>query len=854
VKLWIVLSLTLFIFARCVRATTNDPPPAASGTVTTSARADRNPSSTQEIDRNLTLIKGNNASEARKLGATKLLEAGSAETIAKLAGLLQSKTPDLAAQIAVCTSIAGFERPSPLLLEPLMTLLGDSRPGLGEVLIPALHRFDSALLIERLQPIAADRSQARSRRLAAILVLGSTADDKNAVAALAALLDDPSRSVQAAALAAFAQATGAAHEDAKAALSWWQARVAMSQVEWLRTIHEARCGQVRAITAEKAELTKRLIAAYRDAYLQTPETGRSKFLQSLLDDAFPAIRSLGLDLINDLITDRKEINQELRPLIVEKLTDSDPKVRTMAARIVSDLRLTTALVKLTDAVALEAADDVRAAQVAALGRLDDVKAVPTLQERMNDESPMVVGEAAGALGSLARRGRADADLTSSVSKVLLDRYKKTSDTEVELREKLLLAMTNIGTTDFLPVFEREMAPDRSIPVRRAAIAGLAAAGDPSVAQKMRPLLSAAEFEIRLAVMDAMGKCGRSKEDLDALAIHLGAQREPDAGVRQRAWESYLLVVQHLTPDERFLVGHSFDLPDDRTAQRRRLDVLKALRTDATAYESLPSERRIDLLEQTADAQLKLADFVAAAASLEQATGLLKDPASPRYPALAAQCVEALLHGREDAHAIRRLAELTDGESINGELHDIPPLADVVRQELRARISGADDATNLEDALRLISLSTEFARKVGPSFEQEIDTIRTVAISKRDAAIDHLLAALANDPDAENKLIKDNPAVVLSRIYQILTAAPTGSAPVAEAEERLVKLARRLAPQWQGYPADAVPEKKAAALSELSEICKSSKQVHRVGESIESTTSAPIEKKIGLHTAEGSSDQ
>lgn len=823
------------------------PPRAATGPTTSASSA------AQDIEQNLALIKGNNAADARKLGATRLLEVGGPDAAGKLAAVLQDKSPDLAAQMGVCAALADFPHPSPSLLEPLLDLLGDPRPGLEEVLIPALNHFDRSQLIDRLRPIALDRSQERPKRLAAMNALGTIDEEKNAVAALAAILDDPSRSIRAAALSAFSQATGIAHEDPPAAKAWWEKHSQMSPVEWLRTVNTARNGQVRAMSGEKSELTRRLIASYRDIYLHTPESGRSPYLQSLLTDVLPAVRLLGLDLINDLITDRREIDQELKSLIAGTLADPDPKVRMMAARMVSDLRLTVGLAKLTDAIRREVADEVRAAQVAALGRLDDLQAVPTLTQSLSDESSLVVAEAATALGNLARRGRAEAPVSDAIIRVLVDRYQKTPQSEVDLREKLLLAMGNADAPDFRPIFERELRADGSSGLRRAAIAGLAAAGDPAVAATVRPLLASSEPDIRIAVLDALAKCGRTKDDLDALSQHLDPVREPDPAVRQRAWDSFLAVLQHAAPNDRLAVADSFDLPNDKTAQRRRLDILKTVKTDAVAYEAMSPEQRIDLLEKTARGQLQLAEFAAAAATLEQATALLNDPPSARYATFSAQCVAALLKGRADDHAIRRIEELTDGQSINGELSDIRPLADVLRDELAQRVATADDSSDLDQALKLAALSTEFAEKVGADFAQELAELRSDAIVKRDQIIDGLLSQLAGDPEAEGKLMKDNPHAVLSRIYQKLAVAP--AAPLGNgAEERLVRLARRIAPQWQGYSADTTPEKRAASLNDLREKCAPARPDAGLEASPDLSTSAPVEKRIGLHMPENSGEQ
>lgn len=806
----------------------------------------------RETDQNLALIRGNNTADARKLGALRLLEIGGREASKLLADILQKKPADLPAQIAVCAAIADSPHADPNLLPPLLDVLGDPRPGLEGVLVPALQRFDRSQVVERLRPLALETSQRRPKRLAAIDALGSMGEEKNAVAVLRVLLDDASRSLRAAALDAFSQATGIAHPDIAAAKDWWDKHSQMSTVEWLRTVNNARNGQVRALSGEKTELARRLIASYRDIYLQTPESARPPYLKSLLTDSLPAVRLLGLDLINDLITDRKEIDPAIKPLVAGTLVDPDPRVRMMAARMVSDLRLSVGLAKLTDAISRELVDEVRAAQVAALGRLDDLLAIPALTEKLADESAVVVAESATALGNLARKGRAEPQVSDAIARVLEDRYEKIPKSDPELREKLLIAMANIDAPVMRPIFVRELREENGVGLRRAAMIGLSAGGDASVAAMVRPLLASSDPELRLAAVDALAKCGRLNVDLDALARLLGPEGEPDPAVRQRAWDAFLAVLQHAAPHERLAVADSFNLPDDKIAQRRQLDILKTLRADAVAYESLSDDQRLDLLEKTARAQLQLAEFSAAAATLEQATGLLNDLESPRYAAFSTECVAALLKGREDEHAVRRLMELSDGQPINGELADIQPLARALCDELEARIASADDALDLESAMKLTTLSGKFAESAGPDVARDLAAWRAQAIAKRDGIIDDLLSQLAGDPEAEARLMKDNPQAVLSRIYQKLAGAPE-SVPANGDEELLVRLARRLAPQWEGYSADTTPEERTASLNDLRDKCAPPAPEARLMAPSDSSTSAPAEKKIGLHTVKNSND-
>ncbi|RIK66436.1 MAG: hypothetical protein DCC65_09850 [Planctomycetota bacterium] len=768
----------------------------------------------RELDENLSLIKGNNTPEARKLGASRLLEAGTDDSVGRLIALLVDEKADLPAQIAVCQAIAESESPPVTLVDPLLSLLGDARPGLVEAVGQAIRKYDSALVVGKLRPIALTASGPRARRLAAIRALGQLGDEIQAIAVLAGLFKDEDRVVRMAAFNAFSEATGVA--DPQAASDWYESRKSKSGLEWLRAIIEARSQQVARLKAEKSELTRRLVAAYRESYLTTPEPGRPKYLQSLLSDTLPSVRLLGLDLVNDLITDRKEINPETKGIIAELTLDPDARVRLRAARTVGDLRLGSAVTKLNEAQSREIDDDVRAAQVNALGRLDDITVMPSLVDRLSDDSLIVVGEAATALGTTLRRGQQNGAALDAAVPVIIERYKALPPDATETREKFLVAMTSIGAQRFRPIFEQHIEKSEPVRIQRAAISGLAAYEDAKAAERIRPLTTSTDPEIRMVAVTALGKCGGSEEDLSTLANLLLAEREPEPAIRQHAWDAYISVAQRLRPDVQVRISDQFDRADDKTAQRRRLELLRSLRADTVKFDSLTRDGKIDILERMADAQLELGEFTAASASLEQAMGLFPDQSSDRYASLAQRSVAALLAGKEDAAAIKRIGELFDGQQINGELRDAGPLADIIRGTIRARTAAALDATGYAESRGLIDAAGSLARIVGPDFERELAVLRDELIAKRSGDVDRLLTAIATDPEAEAKLFQHGRQAVLPKVYERLLEPPTTSAPAAEVEKRLVRLAKRLAPSWQGIETDATETQRRESLKALKE--------------------------------------
>lgn len=769
----------------------------------------------QQIEENLLLLRGNNTPEARKLGAAKLLQLGTPESIRPLIDLLSTPGGDAAAQLAIASAVGDAERPPTDLLNPLIELLADPRPALGQAAARAIQRFESEWVIRRLKPMATNSRGRPAERFAAISALGLFGDNIQAIAVLAALLENDDPAIRVAALEAFAQATGVGAEDPRAALTWWRRVSVMSKDQWLKALIEARSAQVRALQDSNAELTRRLVAAQREKYLLTPEAQRGALLQAMLRDNLAAVRLLGLDVVNDLITDRKEVGPDTRAIIVERVTDDNARVRLRAALRVGDLRLTMALPRLMEAIAQETNIEARAAQTSALGRIDDPAAAPLLEERLLDDSLEVVGEAALALGTLARRGQANPDVAARAAPALLARYQTLPPDRAGVREKFLTAMATVADESFRPVFEAEMQPDRPVNLQRAAIAGLAAYGDARAAEQIRPLLRSPTMEVRLAAVDALGKCGRSRKDLDALAMQSQPDRETEVGIRQRAWDGFLAVAQRIGPDEVMQIAQEFDRPDDPAAQRRRLELLRAVRSDLVRFDALPHATRIGLIEQMADAQMDLEEYAGAAASWEQVVGLLDDDDTAREAEYYRRAVSALLKAREDAEAVRRIEELTDGESVNGETVEPARLVDSVRQEINARITVAETrGVGFAEAVRLIELSGEPVRRLEPDAEAEWAAARQNVEARRDAVIESLLDAIVSDPQAEERLFQLGRDAVLPKIHQRLVARSATSAPADESEARLVRLARRLLPTWTGFNGGSTADDRAAALEAL----------------------------------------
>ncbi|MFH1419009.1 MAG: HEAT repeat domain-containing protein [Planctomycetota bacterium] len=771
----------------------------------------------KELDELLSLVTGNNTADARKLGAKKLLDVGTDAANERLASVLRQTPPDHAAQIAVCRAVAESPQPQPTLVDPLISLLGGGTDVLDAVVIDALRVCDNGRVVDRLRPIAADGSQHKERRQAAIRALGALGENMKAVAALIELAGAENGDIQAAALVAFRHATGTKRMNLETARAWWSRHASMSSDDWLRAINRRHLAEIRELRARTNVLTERLIAAYREAYVRLPEGDHERQLVLFLEDGLPEVREFGLDLVNAMITDRKEVGQEIKTRLAEMISDSQEGLRLKVALIVGDLRLTGSVSRLVQALEAERDSAVRAAFANAIGRLDGLEAVDALIGRLGDEAPSVVGEAALALANIARRTMdADPQVAARITVALLDRLKSVQPSAEDLRVKFLDAMSRIGSEPFRKVFGEEMASQRSVPVRRAAIAGLAGFGDAAAAAQIRPLTSAPEPEIRAAAAGALGKCGQGEADLAVLVNRLDGNGEPDATVRQRAWEAYVLVAQRLPAQDHLRIAEQFAVPNDEVSQRRQLELLTALRNNPKRFEQVGSgqpDGRVTLLESMADAHEQLGEFAAAAAALTQATDLLQDRADPRFVRLTSRAVSLLITGGEIDMAVRRIKE-SAAERDGSAMPDKTPLAEAVLRGIQARVDAIRDAATYADATRFIESMFPVRGQLGGDFEVKLDAARNGAEAKRNAVIAALLDSVGSDEESAEKLKAFGAQAVLPAIHARLSAMPTTTAPATPVETALVGVAKHLAPAWPGYPPSCSPAERAAALKKL----------------------------------------
>ncbi len=768
-----------------------------------------------ELDELARLVTGNNTPDARLLGARKLLENGSDAAVERITEVLRGASDPLAKR-TICEAIAdsfaaganGQSTPPRGLLAPVADLLG-TQPELNDLVVHALRRFSTDAVIETLRAVALDTTATEQKRHAAVAALGTMGDDLRAVGALVGLLDVNPIVPPPIVLEALSEATGVRHIDAAAAVSWWQGRKSMKPLQWLREVNERRIDETRRLRGEMDDLTRRLVAASREAYLRSSEAQQPDRLMEFLDDQLFSIRHLGLELINARITDRKEIAPQIRTRLLDLLIDADARIRRAAALLIGDVRPPRATDQLIDALAREEQPAVRAAEAVALGRLDEPAVISALVQALDDPAPEVVSEAAWSLGMLTRPGRAAQEPTDRVVDALHSRFDRIPAADEALRAKFLEAMAQIGAEAFSSIYSQVLDASESPKLRAAAIAGLAGLRDPAAAMEIRRWAGDADAQVRMAVVQALHRCGEAPQDLSILERRMNAAEEPDPIVRERAWDAYLKLSETSSAGLILESAERFLSLGDAAWTGRALALLQSIQKPREQFASLPVQKRRRFAEALAAAQYELQDYEAARRTLE--TALADDDENEDLHLRLAAC---LLRQGEDSAALEQLrAAAAVGE-------DAALVRQTLLHQLRLRLDEAASPTRFAALLSLIDLAARSADEVFPApmsaaVRTELAAFREESLQKRHGLIDRLVADAGRDQETTEKLIAFGPALVLPAVHHRLVGTDAASGPAVD-EAALVALARRLAPDWAGYdPSDAAA--RSAALDELEKI-------------------------------------
>jgi len=482
-----------------------------------------------------TLIEGPNAPEVRRTGARELILQRWPEAPPRLAALLTGTNN--AARIAVASALADLpDHLDPAYVGPLLNMLGDADAEVRNAAAGALAAYRNGGVIPRLRSIAQDVELPREQRLAAISALGMI-PRREAVDALAESLTDSEPPVAQAALAALERATGLDFKfEIAPARAWWEQTRNLSEERWQQEIIDRLFRRNRELRRRLEYTEDRLVRVLENTFQRATDAERATQIATYLGDAALTIRLLGLRLAQLHLVEGKTLSPELQDQIRESLRSSDPREQAAAVRTVTSFRSPADAERFLSMLRTAQPWDVTQALINGLGYVGDEAAVTPLLKLLDDTDDATRTEVVTALGRLAERRVIAADPRGPLTAGLLAVFNRTTPAQVALRERVLWAMSLVAVPAFGPSFAAGVERGEAVAVKLAALRGIAALGDPQLADALTTVVNDPDPGVRKLAVETLGVLGSSDNDrhVDALWRLATSPDETDEGIRVAA--------------------------------------------------------------------------------------------------------------------------------------------------------------------------------------------------------------------------------------------------------------------------------------------------------------------------------
>jgi HEAT repeat protein len=587
-----VAGLFALLPARACNAQSNDTSTTDQASVPATQRA--------ELSARLT---ARNATQAdRDEAASRLAALNTPVANAALLAVLNSGTHD--AQLAVARAQALSAQPDPAFIDPLAARLGGDR-SLDEAAARALSRLGSfPAAAQRLLNFARDNRQPPGLR-AIVIRACSAIVEKSVAGALVDLLNDENTTIQNAAADALADLTGMTNigRELAAWKKWYTANAGKTDDAWKLLVYPQRDARLDEIAQRHIRLLDELDQVLTQEFQSAPD--KNATVMRYLTSPDPEVRAIGAHLVGDSFLNGLAAPTEAqKQRLSELVSDSDAHVRLQAARTLKAINFSGAIDAMMAQLPLETDPEVKAALVAAIAQIGDIRAVPLLRKLLSDPSLSVQRAAVDALRTLGPAYyKADRDGAHDLALQLWNLYQqraKDSGTG-DLQAACIEAIAPLRESSLVLPLVRLLDPDQSDPMRAAVLRALGDLGDPNTDDAIRTwLLQETQPTIRLDALDALGKAGSFGADAEALySFFKPDTTEPEPAVRERAWQ----VFQALLPTASKEMLNAWAGSQLLKEPNHRLGVLLELNRKLTADRSLED---LALQQQnTGDTYLKL---------------------------------------------------------------------------------------------------------------------------------------------------------------------------------------------------------------------------------------------------------
>ena len=197
--------------------------------------------------------------------------------------------------------------------------------------------------------------------------------------------------------------------------------------------------------------------------------------------------------------------------------DPDPEVRRMAAWALGELEDPRGVPALVEALRTDQSDEVRSTAAWALGEIEDEAAVAGLGEALRDENVEIRRKAAWALGEIESSQAVDALMVAL------------EDSDVEVRRTAVWALGEIEDAAAVPALQMAL-DDADVEIRRKAAWALGEIESSEAVAALSAAIEDGDAEVRLTAVWALGEI----EDPAAVPALVRVLQDSDVEIRQKA--------------------------------------------------------------------------------------------------------------------------------------------------------------------------------------------------------------------------------------------------------------------------------------------------------------------------------
>ena len=339
--------------------------------------------------------------------AHKLLARNTPGSRQLLLSLLQN-AGNLEGQIAVARALASANDPDPVFFSSLGAVLG-TNDRLTDAAARALVQYrNNNDAFSQLRNAADNPTTTDKVRTAVIRAMGGMNEKRAAEYLIGLLLQaNQSAGVRTAAADALGDLTGLRElgEDRQRWQQWWANNSGKNEQQWQADLLVSRSREATRLRKRYADLTDAISSLLASQYSLLPPQQQATAMLGYLKSPIPEIRRFGAQQIG---MDFSVLQQKPSNTVLDQLRsmigDSDRDVRLDVIQTIGALNDSTSASSLINQLAIENDPGVRVQIARALGRSNDLRAVPELIRLLND--PLIEVGTASARGATRRRRRA----------------------------------------------------------------------------------------------------------------------------------------------------------------------------------------------------------------------------------------------------------------------------------------------------------------------------------------------------------------------------------------------------------------------------------------------------------------